>query len=106
MLISELKVPLDGKLQRLTEYALITRRPGPCANCAVTTIASNHGNAVYGAGNYLTIEDNIRKLLHEMQLKPGDTMPGNFQIVLRVELIDVDDEVVNVECVRYQIQST
>lgn len=93
---------MDGKLSRLEEYALVSRRPGPAAGCTVTTIASNHGNAVYGAGNFLTLEDRVAKLLNLMQLRESDPLPSEFQIIMRVDMIDVDDEVVDVEYVAHR----
>jgi hypothetical protein len=93
---------MDGKLNRLEEYALVSRRPGPATGCTVTTIASNHGNAVYGAGYFLTLEDRVTKLLNLMQLRDSDPVPSEFQIIMRVDMIEVDDEVVNVEYVAHR----
>lgn len=94
---------MDGKLSRLVDYALVSRRPGAAPGCAVTTIASNHGNAVYGAGHFLTLEDRVAKLLNAMGVREHAPLPREFQIVLRVEMIEVDDEVVNVEYVTHRM---
>ncbi|MGA8593835.1 MAG: hypothetical protein WB676_03755 [Bryobacteraceae bacterium] len=92
----------EGKLSRFSEYALITRRPGANPRSAVTIIASNHGRAVEGGGNHLTLESNVNNLLTRMDLDRVDKLPDNFQILLRVDMIDLDDEVVNVEYVSHR----
>ncbi len=93
---------LDGKLRRFTDYALISRRPGPAPERAVTVIASNHGNAVQGAGHYLALEDRVAELLDRMHLGRNEPLPAQFQIIMRVDMIDVDDEVVHVEYVTHR----
>lgn len=89
----------DGKLHCFTEYALITRRPGPAPGRSVTVISSNHGNAVLGAGHFLTVEQQVEKLLGLMGHEGAEPLPSQFQIIVRVDMIDFDDEVVNVEYV-------
>ncbi len=92
----------DGKLHRFTEYALITRRPGPAPDRSVTVISSNHGNAVLGAGHFLTLDQQVEKLLRQMGQDGSEPLPSQFQIILRVDMIDFDDEVVNVEYVAHR----
>jgi hypothetical protein len=93
----------DGKLPRLTEYALVTRRRGATPQSAVTIIASNHGRAVEGAGYFLTLENEVSKLLKQMGFAESEALPDRFQILLRVEMIDLDDEVVNVEYLDHRV---
>ncbi|HWQ52751.1 MAG TPA: hypothetical protein VN442_03645 [Bryobacteraceae bacterium] len=94
---------MDGKLPRMTEYAVLTRRPGPTPGAAITMIAANHGRAIEGAGRLLTLENEVRSLLEAMGLGTSDTLPSGFQALLRVETIDCDDEVVHVEAAACRI---
>jgi len=94
---------LDGKLPRFTEYAIVTRRPGLAPNSAVTIVASNHGRAVQGAGNLLTLETQVASLLQAMGLGAKAPVPDHFQVLFKVEMIDLDDEVVNVDYVAHRI---
>jgi hypothetical protein len=94
---------LDGKLMRMTEYALVTRRPGLSPGCAVTMIAANHGRAIEGAGHFLTLEDRVRSVIESMGLPPSHDMALHFQLLMRVETIDVDDEVAHVQCVSHRV---
>jgi hypothetical protein len=87
---------LDGKLMRMSEYSLVTRRPGLSPRCAVTMIAANHGRAIEGAGHFLTLEDRVRALLKGMGLDNTSDLPQHFQMLMHVETIDVDDEVTHV----------
>jgi hypothetical protein len=96
----------DGKLDRFSEYALITRRPGATPGSSVTVIASNHGRAIEGAGNFLTLGGEITKLLAPMGLDRTRILPDKFQILVRVDMIDLDDEVVNVEYVSHRIRAS
>src|SRR5687767_15493477 len=93
---------LDGKLPRFTEYAVVTRRPGLVPGSAVTIIASNHGRALQGAGDLLTIEPQVQALLEAMGLGPSDPVPERFQALFKVEMIDLDDEVVSVSYVAHR----
>ena len=95
----------DGKLQRFSEYALITRRRGATPGASVTVIASNHGRAIEGAGNFLTLGGEIANLLRRMDLDRASVLPDRFQVLLRVDMIDLDDEVVNVEYVSHRISA-
>lgn len=91
----------DGALPRMTEYAVITRRPSPTPGRAVTLIAANHGRAIEGAGHLLTLEDRVQQLLERLAAPPGQRLPPIFQFLMRVETIDIDDEVVHVECIAH-----
>lgn len=88
---------MDGKLPRRTDYAVVTRRPGTTPGTAITMIAANHGRAIEGAGRILTIENEVAALLGQIGLGENKPLPCAFQVLLRVEMIDCDDEVVHVE---------
>lgn len=90
----------DGELERLVEYALVTRRAGPVAGTTVTMISANHGRAIEGAGAFLTDESHLRGL---EEVFGGDCMPDQFQMLLRVEMLDYDEEVVDVGYVTHRI---
>jgi hypothetical protein len=94
---------LDGKLMRMSEYALVTRRPGLSPGCAVTMIAANHGRAIEGAGHFLTIADRVQSVIEMMGVRSPDDMPPHFQLLMQVETIDVDDEVARVQCVAHRV---
>jgi hypothetical protein len=87
----------DGQLPRMTEYAVVTRRPGLVSGGWVTMITANHGRAIEGAGHMLTLEDRVSGLLRRMPLEPGDA----FQLLVRVETLEIDDEVTSVDCIEY-----
>jgi hypothetical protein len=89
---------LDGKLERRLEYAVVTRRPGVVENTAVTLIAANHARANEGAGAFLTRESNVASLLEVL-----GSFPPHFQVLLRVDMIDFDEEVVNVEYLTHRV---
>jgi len=91
----------DGELTRMTEYAVITRRPSPAPGNAVTMIAANHGRAIEGAGHLLTLEDRVQELLERLGASEGRPLPEQFQLLMKVETIDLDDEVVHVECIAH-----
>ena len=97
---------LDGKLVRMTEYAIVTRRPGLAPGRAVTLIAANHGRAIEGAGHFLTLEDRMESVLRAMGLEDAPEMPAHFQMLMRVETIDIDDEVASVQCVAHRVLET
>ncbi|MBI1897708.1 MAG: hypothetical protein HYZ57_16230 [Acidobacteria bacterium] len=94
---------LDGNLMRMSEYALVTRRPGLSPGCAVTMIAANHGRAIEGAGHFLTLEDRVQSVIETMGLRRASHMPPHFQLLMQVETIDVDDEVARVQCVAHRV---
>jgi hypothetical protein len=93
----------DGKLEKLTEYALVTRRPSLTPGCFITLIAANHGRAIEGAGDFLTHEDKLQELLITMQLAETDSLPPHFQLLLRVDMIDFDEEVVGAQYITHRI---
>jgi hypothetical protein len=93
----------DGRLNRMTEYAVVSRRPGVVENCCITVIAANHGRAIEGAGHVLTLEDRVFSVLSRMQVAGEDPVPEWFQLLMKVETIDIDDEVTSVECLRHHI---
>jgi hypothetical protein len=97
----------DSKLQRYKEYVLVTRRPGTSQNnspVTMTMISANHGRAIEGATNYLTSEREVSKLLSAINVDPErSALPDRFQFLLRVEMIDVDDEIVDVEYVSHRM---
>lgn len=94
---------LDGKLMRRTEYAVVTRRPGLMPASAITMIATNHGKAIEGAAHFLTLEDKVGGLLRAMQLAEAEDMPRHFQCLMRVDMMDLDDEVVETTCIAHRI---
>jgi len=94
---------LDGKLPRMTEYAVVTRRPGLKPGRSITTVAANHGRAIGGAGHVLTLEDRVQELLERMGLARQDHLAEHFQLLMRVETINIDDEVVHVDCLAHRI---
>jgi hypothetical protein len=89
-------------LERMTAYALVTRRPGLTPGSTVTIIAGDHCRAIEGAGYYLTQEEKVQVLLDKMRLHNG-ILPGQFQIVVRVETVDTTRDIVDVECVAHRI---
>jgi hypothetical protein len=93
----------DSKLPRYREYVLITRRPGPSPDSTVTMIAANHGRAIEGATSVLTTGPEILKLLSTLHVDQRAALPKRFQILLRVEMIDLDDEIVDVEYVSHRM---
>ncbi len=91
-----------GSLQRMTEYAVVTRRPGVLPGCTMTTIAANHGRAIEGAAHRLTLDDQVGELIRSLGMGDQDATPAFFQVLFRVETVDIDDEVTAVsveECV-------
>jgi len=93
----------DGKLEKVTEYAVVTRRPGVRAGCATTVISGNHGRAIEGAGDFLTTENQVQALLERMGLESQANLPSHFQVLLEVHMIDYDEEVAHVEPIAYEI---
>ncbi|MGQ9635050.1 MAG: hypothetical protein ACUVXB_12490, partial [Bryobacteraceae bacterium] len=91
---------VDGRLERVIEYAVVTRRPGPAGGSTVTMISANHGRAIEGAGVFLTEEAHLLGVLEAVGRTPY------FQILLRVELLDFDEEVVDVEYVTHRVLSS
>lgn len=93
----------DRKLEKLTEYALVTRQPGLSPASTVTIISANHGRAIEGAGDFLSAETCVQGLLETVHLEQTGPWPSHLQVLLRVEMIDFDEEVVRVEYVTHRI---
>jgi hypothetical protein len=94
---------VNGKLEKLTEYALVTQRPAMKTGSIVTAITANHGRAIEGAGDFMTTENRVHSLLEKMGLAGHHALPQHFQVLLRVEMMDFDEEVVQVEPVAHRI---
>ncbi len=94
---------MEGKLERLTEYALVTRRPGLIPGSVMTLISGNHGRAIEGAGQFLALEDKVDCLLQAAGFAAQPNLPPHFQILLRVEMIDYDEEVIQVDYVSHRV---
>jgi len=93
----------DSRLARYREYVLITRRPGAYQDSTMTMIAANHGRAIEGAASYLTRAQEVSKLLSIINVDQSSMLPKRFQVLLRVEMIDIDDEIMNVEYVSHRM---
>src|SRR5882724_1028658 len=85
-----------GKLDRVVEFAIVTRRPGPLGDSAITLIAANHGRAMEGAAQYVTREDKLSGLLRILGAAEDAALPTHFQVLLKVDMIDFDEEVIDV----------
>ena len=88
---------MEGRLEREVEYAVVTRRPGVLGESAVTVIAANHGRAMQGAGEALASEEKLSAILEAMGYGPGVQLPARFQILLRIDMLDFDEEIAWVE---------
>jgi hypothetical protein len=84
---------LDGQLQRLTEYAVVTRRPGLVEGTVITMIAANHGRAIEGSAHWLTLDNQVEKILLALGCAEQGPLPSSFQMLFRVEALDLDDQV-------------
>ncbi len=93
----------DGKLERRVEYAVVTRRPGLVGQSSVTLIAANHGRAIQAAGTALSCEDKLSAILEAMDCLQSAALPAHFQILLRTDMIDYDEEVVSVEYIAHRV---
>lgn len=93
----------DGSLERMTEHAVVTRRPGLVEGRWVTMIAANHGRAIEGAGHLLTLEDRVEEILQ--RTVGSGPLPGTLQLLMRVDTIDSDEEVTTVECVAHHVRN-
>lgn len=94
---------LCGSFERVSDYALVTRRPGPADGTCVTLIGANHGRAFQGAAQFLLRDDNVRELLETLAPGAQSTVPEHFQVLLRVEMVDFNEEVVDVQYVTHKI---
>lgn len=93
----------EGQLERLTEYALVTRRPGIVPGTFVTILSGNHGRVMEAASAFLTMEDKVRHLLDMAGIKSSEPFPSHAQFLLRVEMVDFDEEVVSVTPIAHYI---
>jgi len=94
---------MDGNLVRHTEYAVVTRRPAMTSGCAITWIASNHGKAIEGAGHFFTLENQVSSLLEAMGVAENSEVPNRFQLLMRVDMMDLNDEVAETVCLHARI---
>lgn len=92
----------EGELERVEEYALVTRRPGLAPDTAITLISANHGRAIEGAGHFVTREDSLKGMLESMRLPSRSALPDHFQVLLQVQMIDFVEEPVHVEYVTHR----
>jgi hypothetical protein len=96
---------MEGKLEKAVEPAVVTRRPGLAPGTVVTTISSNHGRGVEGAAQFLTLENEVAAALESSGLDDAGKLPDHFQWLLRVHVVDFDEEVISVERVSHRIIS-
>jgi hypothetical protein len=89
-------------LESMTTYALVTRRNGLIPGSVATMIAADHCRAIEGAGYYLTNNERLTALLGRVGLRNA-VAPAQFQLVVRVETIDITREIVDVECVAFRV---
>ena len=94
----------EGQLERLTEYALITRRAGVVPGTSVTILSGNHGRVMEAAGGFLTMEDKVLAMLDFMGIPETGPFPDHAQVLLRVEMVDFDEEVVSVSPVAFRAE--
>src|ERR1035437_9890072 len=97
---------MEGKLEKAVEPAVVTRRPGLAPGTVVTMIAANHGRGVEGAAQFLTLEGDVAAALKSSGLDNTGKLPAHFQWLLRVHIVDFDEEVISVECASHRIIST
>ena len=97
---------MEGKLEKAAEPAVVTRRPGLAPGTVVTMISANHGRGVEGAAQFLTLEGDVAAALASSGLDKAGKLPAHFQWLLRVDMVDFDEEVICVECVGHRIIST
>lgn len=93
----------EGKLRRLTEFALVTRQGGLSPDTCTTMISANHGRAIEAAGHYLTRADTVRELLGILKEDAGEALPVRFQVLLQVEMVDCNEDVVSVEYLTHRV---
>ena len=96
---------MEGKLERAVEPAVVTRRPGLTPGTAITMISANHGRGVEGAAQFLTLENDVALALEGSGLGRSDRLPAHFQWLLRVQMVDFDEEVISVERISHRIFS-
>ena len=96
---------MEGKLEKAVEPAVVTRRPGLAPGTVVTMISANHGRGVEGAAQFLTLEGDVAAALESSGLDNAGKLPAHFQWLLRVHMVDFDEEVISVERVSHRIIS-
>lgn len=94
---------LSGSLERVSDYAIVTRLPAPAGGTCVTLISANHGRAMEGAAQFLVREDKMGSLLDVLVPREQQEMPDHFQVLLRVEMVDFDEEVVDTQYVTHKV---
>jgi hypothetical protein len=94
---------MEGKLEKAEEPAVVTRRPGLAPGTVVTMISANHGRGVEGAAQFLTLENEVAAALESSGLDNAGKLPAHFQWLLRVHMVDFDEEVISVERVSHRI---
>jgi hypothetical protein len=90
-----------GSLEHACDYALISRRVGP-AGGSVTLVMANHARAMEGAMQFLVNEAKVSALLSRLE-ENRSVLPSHFQVVLRVEMVDFDEEVIDVDYVTHRV---
>jgi len=96
---------MEGKLEKAVEPAVVTRRPGLAPGTVVTMISANHGRGVEGAAQFLTLENEVAAALGSSGIDSAAKLPAHFQWLLRVHMVDFDEEVISVERVSHRIIS-
>lgn len=96
---------MEGKLEKALEPAIVTRRPGLAPGAAVTMIAANHGRGIEGGAQFLGIDNDLASVLESADFGPDESLPPHFQLLLRVHLVDFDEEVIFVEHVSHRVIS-
>ena len=91
-----------GALEHRSDHALITRTAGP-AGGSVTLIMANHARAMEGAVQFLVSETKLSNLLTRFEGDKNLAFPPYFQLVLRVDMVDIDEEVIDVEYVTHRV---
>jgi hypothetical protein len=97
---------MEGKLEKVIEHAVVTRRPGLSPGTAVTMISANHGRGIEGASNLLTLESDLAGVFESSGLNRVQRLPEHFQLLLRVHMVDFDEEVINVEYLSHRAART
>ena len=96
---------MEGKLEKAAEPAVVTRRPGLAPGTVVTMISANHGRGVEGAAQFLTLEGDVAAAMESSGLGNAGKLAAHFQWLLRVHMVDFDEEVISVERVSHRIIS-
>jgi hypothetical protein len=64
---------------------------------------ANHARAMEGAMQFLVNDTKLSNLLTRLELKTKPGFPPHFQLVLRVDMVDFDEEVIDVEYVTHRV---